>query len=174
MSKGALAGWGVAGLLLIALVGQCGKQPSTDAKSLAASSSRAPAASTMFVQPSAAKCRSRPSIGGEIVTRFSKATSVSVSREESGWSLIDRSPSCWIRSDLLRIMPPLADPEPIRPAYSARSSGGGSSGRNYTSAPRRSQRYDAGSCPCRGSHVCIGPRGGRYCITSGGNKRYGV
>ena len=24
-------------------------------------------------------------------------------------------------------------------------------------------------------HVaCIGPRGGRYCITSGGNKRYGV
>lgn len=30
------------------------------------------------------------------------------------------------------------------------------------------------SCPCSGSRVCIGPRGGRYCITSGGNKRYGV
>lgn len=23
-------------------------------------------------------------------------------------------------------------------------------------------------------NVCIGPRGGRYCITSGGNKRYGI
>jgi hypothetical protein len=34
--------------------------------------------------------------------------------------------------------------------------------------------YDGGSCPCSGSRVCIGPRGGRYCITSGGNKRYGV
>jgi len=31
-----------------------------------------------------------------------------------------------------------------------------------------------GSCPCNGGDVCVGPRGGRYCITSGGNKRYGV
>ena len=31
-----------------------------------------------------------------------------------------------------------------------------------------------GECPCRGGNVCIGLRGGRYCITSGGNKRYGV
>lgn len=34
--------------------------------------------------------------------------------------------------------------------------------------------YSAASCPCSGGQVCIGPRGGRYCITSGGNKRYGV
>lgn len=31
-----------------------------------------------------------------------------------------------------------------------------------------------GSCPCSGRNVCVGPRGGRYCITSGGSKRYGV
>lgn len=31
-----------------------------------------------------------------------------------------------------------------------------------------------GACPCNGGNVCVGPRGGRYCITSGGNKRYGV
>lgn len=31
-----------------------------------------------------------------------------------------------------------------------------------------------GPCPCNGGDVCVGPRGGRYCITSGGNKRYGV
>lgn len=29
-----------------------------------------------------------------------------------------------------------------------------------------------GGCPCSGLHNCTGPRGGRYCITSGGNKRY--
>ena len=34
--------------------------------------------------------------------------------------------------------------------------------------------YGGGSCPCSGRSICIGPRGGRYCITSGGNKRYGV
>lgn len=39
---------------------------------------------------------------------------------------------------------------------------------------RRIGGYEGGGCPCRGSTVCIGPRGGRYCITSGGNKRYGV
>lgn len=40
---------------------------------------------------------------------------------------------------------------------------------------RKTRYYDAGSgCPCSGGRVCIGPRGGRYCITSGGNKRYGV
>ena len=39
--------------------------------------------------------------------------------------------------------------------------------------PKSSQSSGSG-CPCSGSHVCIGPRGGRYCITSGGNKRYGI
>lgn len=34
--------------------------------------------------------------------------------------------------------------------------------------------YGGGSCPCSGRNICVGPRGGRYCITSGGNKRYGV
>lgn len=31
-----------------------------------------------------------------------------------------------------------------------------------------------GPCPCNGGNVCVGPRGGRYCINSKGNKRYGV
>ncbi len=37
----------------------------------------------------------------------------------------------------------------------------------------RPQRTLSGPCPCGSGRVCIGPRGGRYCITSGGNKRYG-
>ena len=31
-----------------------------------------------------------------------------------------------------------------------------------------------GRCLCNGGNVCVGPRGGRYCITSSGKKRYGV
>jgi hypothetical protein len=41
--------------------------------------------------------------------------------------------------------------------------------------PRRSTGLSSGgSCPCGSGNICIGPRGGRYCITSGGNKRYGM
>lgn len=34
-------------------------------------------------------------------------------------------------------------------------------------------RRDAqGPCPCSGEFSCSGPRGGRYCLTSGGKKKY--
>jgi hypothetical protein len=55
--------------------------------------------------------------------------------------------------------------------YSAKSHG--------WSTPKKKRRsyggdYSGSGCSCSGHLVCIGPRGGRYCITSGGNKRYGV
>ncbi|WP_431851054.1 SH3 domain-containing protein [Allosphingosinicella sp.] len=61
----------------------------------------------------------------------------------------------------------------------ARQSLAGSSTRRRSKASSRGSRARGGSsvggsCPCSGSNVCVGPRGGRYCITSGGNKRYGV
>jgi hypothetical protein len=41
--------------------------------------------------------------------------------------------------------------------------------------PTRRQTPEYGSsCPCSSGNICIGPRGGRYCITSGGHKRYGM
>ncbi|MFI8482952.1 hypothetical protein ACIGCM_20535 [Pseudomonas sp. NPDC078700] len=30
----------------------------------------------------------------------------------------------------------------------------------------------AGECPCGSGTLCTGPKGGRYCLTSGGNKSY--
>lgn len=36
---------------------------------------------------------------------------------------------------------------------------------------KRSYQF-SGGCSCYGNNACYGPRGGRYCITSGGNKRY--
>lgn len=40
-----------------------------------------------------------------------------------------------------------------------------------TSKPAQSYSYGS-SCPCSGVFNCTGKRGGQYCITSGGNKRY--
>ncbi|SFP39880.1 hypothetical protein SAMN05216229_102138 [Geopseudomonas sagittaria] len=39
---------------------------------------------------------------------------------------------------------------------------------------REKRRAQGGDCSCAGGNVCFGPRGGRFCITSGGNKRYGI
>lgn len=46
--------------------------------------------------------------------------------------------------------------------------------------PRTTRARDEGGkkrtygsrCPCNQSQNCIGPRGGQYCITSGGNRHY--
>lgn len=46
--------------------------------------------------------------------------------------------------------------------------------RTRTSLPSFERGAAGGSCPCNGNNVCVGPRGGRYCITRSGNKRYGV
>lgn len=46
------------------------------------------------------------------------------------------------------------------------------SANTHSSGRSRSYQSRSYGCPCSGSSNCIGPRGGRYCITSGGNKRY--
>ncbi|WP_348635937.1 hypothetical protein [Pseudomonas sp. BP8] len=47
--------------------------------------------------------------------------------------------------------------------------------RAYEQEQRQGGGFDSGGgCSCAGGNVCYGPRGGRYCITAGGNKRYGI
>lgn len=48
------------------------------------------------------------------------------------------------------------------PAHAATSQGSKSS-----ATPKQ-----VSSCPCGGRSLCVGPRGGRYCIAPGGKKRY--
>lgn len=69
---------------------------------------------------------------------------------------------------------PLKKSSSTRSRSSPRSYASSTSHRKSRKASSRGYGYDGGSCPCSGNRVCIGPRGGRYCITSGGNKRYGV
>ena len=37
----------------------------------------------------------------------------------------------------------------------------------------KSEANSGEGCACGSGKVCVGPRGGRYCITSSGRKRYG-
>jgi uncharacterized protein YgiM (DUF1202 family) len=142
-------------------------------------------------------CRNQPRATARIVARISAGTDVSVERRQDVWSLISHSPrSCWVASRYLgeqstadanraslrqtRAVSRSANTNRERISRPSRRSS------FWSSSPHRSTRrqsrarsapnynYGGGSCPCSGRNICVGPRGGRYCITSGGNKRYGV
>lgn len=141
-------------------------------------------------------CRSAPRSSASIIARIPAGSRVDVQQRSSSWALIDHKPrSCWINSNYLaeetaaeanRISLDRTRVAGGQHHFSSKRIGRPSrrssllSGHIYR-APHHSRRarrapsYDAGgSCPCSGRNICVGPRGGRYCITSGGNKRYGV
>lgn len=108
---------------------------------------------TAYVTADSLNGRDAPSTISEVVTSIPHGNSVEVLDRSGDWMKVRASGrDVWISS---------AYTSRSRPAPRPR----------YTPQPVRSY---GGTCPCSGSNVCIGPRGGRYCITSGGNKRYGV
>ena len=122
---------------------------------------QAPAAvESMQVAASALNQRAAPE--GAVVGRLAGGASVDVYARDGAWARIspDGASPRWVSTRHL-----CAGSGCDRPPASRRPS-----------APARRSRlqYQDGGCPCSGDRVCIGPRGGRYCITSGGNKRYGV
>lgn len=125
------------------------------------SSSPAEPVETMFVNATVLNQRSAPD--GLIVSRLSGGNAVTIYERREKWVRIspDSAAPLWVSSSHL-----CSNVGCYRPAVS----------RSRKSAPAGRSRSDYvdGTCPCSGRRVCIGPRGGRYCITSGGNKRYGV
>jgi uncharacterized protein YgiM (DUF1202 family) len=142
-------------------------------------------------------CRNQPRVTARTIARISAGTDVSVERRRDDWSLIRHTPrSCWVASRYLGEQTTananrasLQQTRAVsRSTYANRERISRPSRRSSfrSSAPHRSTRrqsrarsapsynYGGGSCPCSGRNICVGPRGGRYCITSGGNKRYGV
>ncbi|WP_428992294.1 SH3 domain-containing protein [Pseudoxanthomonas suwonensis] len=104
----------------------------------------------------AASLNVRESPDGNVVGKLARGQEVQVQESRAGWlRVVGGDTSGWIASrytcGTAGCWRPVPAPTPV-----ARVS---------------RQSYGSG-CPCSGSTNCIGPRGGRYCITSGGNKRY--
>lgn len=172
-------GWAVALIALIAMIGMCSsKTPAPSTSTTAA----APQSSTFYVKVRSANCRSAPASTASVVSGVSRGESVLVSGQSGHWSHVtDGGRDCWISSDLLSsTMPDLRLPAARTDTASSTAAAVGlvsSAASARRSSPRQGRHSHSsfdGGCPCSGSRVCIGPRGGRYCITSGGNKRYGV
>lgn len=143
-------------------------------------------------------CRSAPKANARIVMRIPAGTYVDVCRRSGAWAFVERrTEACWINSQILaeesaaeanrvslRETRQEAKKTTIHSGRSSRAqrrSAISTGQRTYRMSHRsrrsngvRSYNSSGGSCPCSGGNICIGPRGGRYCITSGGNKRYGV
>lgn len=142
-------------------------------------------------------CRAQPTPRAAVVAKITAGTDVSVEQRRDAWSLIRHAPrNCWVVSRYLgeqttadanreslsqtRAASQRARTNSVRVSRPSRHSS------FWTSPPHRSPRrqsrarrapnynYGGGTCPCSGRNICVGPRGGRYCITSGGNKRYGI
>lgn len=188
-------GWAVVSVLALLAVGKCvgSIDPSP-------SSGRSPT-SVKYVSASSLNCRAAPSQSTAAVRALRKDERVAIGEETNGWSQVAGAEPCWVSSQYLTAIAPAAQsllspsssasppsaarldeasdqvsPSAATAFRSEAASKRGSKPRSSTAARRtsRSTRGFGGPCPCSGNNICIGPRGGRYCITSGGNKRYGV
>jgi SH3-like domain-containing protein len=171
---------GVIGFVVL-LVGMC-SSPKTNTPT-SAGVSEAPLSETAYVSAKSANCRSAPSKDSSVVAGWQQGDATTVVERSDAWAKVQSgTKSCWISSALLSSSPvakiqSLASAKSAAPKAAKNRAAGAYSRSSSSSTKRRSStRYDysGGTCPCSGSNVCIGPRGGRYCITSGGNKRYGV
>lgn len=124
-----------------------------------------PPAVDQFVNADKLNLRNQP--GGKVISTLKRGEKVQVYEKKNGWVRVslDGQPAKWLSSKSLcdgANCYAVSKPEPVRQARPASQP-----------IPRQAPSYGS-SCPCSSGAVCIGPRGGRYCITSGGNKRYGV
>lgn len=137
----------------------------------------AASAQTRYVNANTLNCRATPATAATAVSRLSRGDRVTVTETRDGWSLLERRPQCWVSSRYLvdSTVQAFAAPRSSAPrSTSPRPRSGSGNSRSYPPRSTPRQNFSSAGCPCSGSRVCIGPRGGRYCITSGGNKRYGV
>ena len=119
-----------------------------------------------YVGVNVANVRNQPN--GAKIGQLKRGVQLTISTAQDGWvRIIDAEASNrWIAEKLLCGEPGCE----VRPVTVVRTVNPG-----YTT-PRATPSFYGGGyvseCPCSGSHNCTGRRGGQFCITSGGNKRY--
>lgn len=124
------------------------------------------AADQMYISVDVANIRDAPN--GSIIEKYRRGMVVHVYAHSGKWARIseEEKEQRWVHDSLLCATPDCWTATQSQPVH-----------RNVVPrsqpAPRPKYKSNA-SCPCSSGRVCIGPRGGRYCITSGGKKRYGV
>jgi SH3-like domain-containing protein len=186
-------------ILVLFLIGKCSSGP----VSAPADPAQAAVPEPAYVAARSLNCRRSPDASAAVAESLKRGDQVVVAERSGDWARLTRAGGdCWVSGSFLTSAPEADGASPGSTASGAQglmSSAAGTTavaagagyvasravhpGRRHAGSHSRRHSgrgrssgggYSGSGCPCSGSQVCIGPRGGRYCITSGGNKRYGV
>jgi hypothetical protein len=114
--------------------------------------------------------RSSPSSTSKVTHVFQNGDAVRIVKRKRKWTkVIQNGVTFWVLAKHISSLAHVS-PSATRSSLVARPPKK-SAKKNRTS---KGTGFSGGSCPCGSGRICTGPRGGRYCLTSGGNKRYGV
>ena len=161
-------------IVLVFMLWRCGGEYLTEVNDAApaqqASSQFSPEPAlteTVYVSADTLNGRSDPSISSAIVSRLYRGDQLDVLERQEEWAkVIKTGVTFWIATKYISDSFVAAELQQ-QPSTLTQST-------PSANKSNRQRNGGGGICPCSTEQVCIGPRGGKYCITTGGNKRYGV
>ncbi|EOQ68844.1 SH3 domain-containing protein [Acinetobacter pittii] len=169
MKKSTL-GWGAAGLVALGIFGSGNDNTSrNNSNSGEAQNSVEEVIESKYINTNTLNIRDKPN--GSVVAKLGRGEKVDIYEKKGNWVRISLSSSSpqWVSTKLL-----------CETDGCFKQKSRSTTSNNYQalkSNPHHSERkqkktyYDS-DCSCAVVDYCVGPRGGHYCITSGGNKRY--
>lgn len=172
MNKSTL-GWGAVGIIALgAIVGGDDDPNSTSAKTDEnVKIQNEKILAQKYVNSDVLNIRDKPN--GKIIGKLNRGESVDIYENRTHWVNISSTTSNpkWVSTKLLCEPVGCAvkqvNKTPVKPThYQTLSSNGNSTRKNETKTHYKSD------CSCAVVDYCVGPRGGHYCFTSGGNKKY--
>lgn len=169
MKKSTL-GWGAAGLVALGIFGSGNDNyPKQTSDSENAHSAVEEVIESKYINTNSLNIRDKPN--GHVVGKLGRGEKVDIYETKGNWARISLNSSSpkWLSTKLL-----------CETDGCFKQKSRSTTSNNYQalkSHPHHSERkqkktyYDS-DCSCAVVDYCVGPRGGHYCITSGGNKRY--
>ncbi len=170
-----LIGIVVAALFLVKWTETIPTPPIAKSEQFASFSSESPsvtAQESAYISAGVLNGRAEPNTQSAILTKLQRGDVVSVQERRGDWTKVVKGAiTVWLISKHLSASPvsPPAIQTKRATLFDARTKR-----KSVVKQSRNSRSFGGGSCSCSAGNVCVGPRGGRYCITSGGSKRYGV
>ena len=169
MKKSTL-GWGAAGLVALGIFGSGNdNSPKQTSDSENAHSAVEEVIESKYINTNSLNIRDKPN--GHVVGKLGRGEKVDIYETKGNWARISLNSSSpqWLSTKLL-----------CETDGCFKQKSRSTTSNNYQalkSHPHHFERkqkktyYDS-DCSCAVVDYCVGPRGGHYCITSGGNKRY--
>lgn len=169
MKKSTL-GWGAAGLVALGIFGSGNdNSPKQTSDSENAQSAVEEVIESKYINTNSINIRDKPN--GHVVGKLGRGEKVDIYETKGNWARISLNSSSpqWLSTKLL------CETDGCFKQKSRSTTSNNyqalKSHSHHTERKQKKTYYDS-DCSCAVVDYCVGPRGGHYCITSGGNKRY--